>query len=119
MDARSSQFRRLVSIASTMSVLARRRRPEIRPMSPVSTSAPPSKAHPYEGTPLRGHPLVGAGKEAFGEADEDADAGRDRAVVEIVFRVVQKAAALARAVAEPQHRARTLVEEVREILAAH
>src|SRR5260221_8333450 len=61
---------------------------------------------------------VVARQEPFGEADEEADAGRDGAVVEIVFRVVQVAAAGALAVAEPQHGAGTGVEEIGEILAA-
>src|SRR5260221_14771642 len=59
-----------------------------------------------------------ARQEALGQADEEANAGRDGGIVEIVFCVVQVAAAGALAVAEPQHGAGTGVEEIGEILAA-
>src|SRR5207253_1139469 len=66
----------------------------------------------------RGSPASFCGEEALGEAREKADPDRDRAVVEIVARVVQQAAALARAVADPQHRPRPRLQHVGEILAA-
>src|SRR5260370_10044673 len=62
--------------------------------------------------------LVGPREELLGETHEKADAGRDGAVVEIVFGVVQIAAAFARAVAEPQHGAGPGIEQVGEILSA-
>src|SRR5260370_42357924 len=61
--------------------------------------------------------LVGARQKPLGETHEKADAGRDGVVVEIVFGVVQIAAAFALAVAEPQHGAGPRIEQVGEILA--
>src|SRR3954469_21777710 len=55
---------------------------------------------------------------ALGELSEEAGADREGAVVEVVAGVVQVAAVVARAVADPQHRAGPLAQHVGEILAA-
>jgi len=52
----------------------------------------------------------------FGEPGEKADADGEGVVVEIVTRIVQEAAVLARPVAEPQHRARASIQHERKIL---
>src|SRR3984893_9244227 len=67
--------------------------------------------------PVRGTGLLRF-EEAFGEAREEADSDRQCAVVEIIARVVQHAAAFAGAIADPQHRARHLLQHVGKILAA-
>src|SRR5579884_524724 len=62
-------------------------------------------------------PLFGPFEKALGQAREEADAIRQGAVVEVVARVVQEAAALAGAVADPQHRPRPRPQHVGEVLA--
>src|SRR5579863_9842406 len=57
-------------------------------------------------------------EKTLGEPGEKADPEGDRAVVEIVTRIVQQATALAWAVAEPHHRSRHGLQHVGEILAA-
>src|ERR1051326_2736850 len=57
-------------------------------------------------------------EETLGEPGEKADANGDRVVVEIVMRVMQRAAAFARAVAQPQHRAGHRLQHVGKIFAA-
>src|SRR5260370_15138360 len=85
--------------------------------TPPSTGSNPTPLiHPRD-TPSSPRRVV-TRQEALGETDEEADAGRDGAVVESVFGVVQVAAAGAVAVAEPQHGAGTRVEQIGEILAA-
>src|SRR5438105_767982 len=88
------------------------------PSRRFAAGLPPPQAREGLGLVSRGSPASFCGEEALGEAREKADPDRDRAVVEIVARVVQQAAALARAVADPQHRPRPRLQHVGEILAA-
>src|SRR3954470_1228758 len=57
-------------------------------------------------------------EEPFGEAREKADPERQGIIVEVVAGVVKPATALARAVADPQHRARHRLQHVGKILTA-